>query len=130
MICRGYRMACRQADKLVAPTQKERISGDNERVDTPLHKGCESRVDVAFAASIQNDHLQSEDASRRLQFFDLVRHTRIYRIHETTDRPQLGNQIAEQFEPFRSQGGDSKVYTRYIAAWPIEAGNKAEFHRV
>jgi hypothetical protein len=39
-------MACRQADKLVAPAQKERIGGDNDRVDTPLRKGCESRVEM------------------------------------------------------------------------------------
>jgi len=95
-----------------------------------LHKVRERRIDVAFAAGVETDDLQSEDAGRRLHFLQLVRHARIARIDEITHRPRLGNQVAQQFEPFRSQCGDGKVHAGHIAARPVEAGNEAEFDRV
>ena len=47
-------MARRQRDELLAPAVEERIGGEDERAGMQLHEGCESCVDLAFGAGLQD----------------------------------------------------------------------------
>ena len=66
---RGYRVADRQCGELFDPGTEECIVADHERACSQLDQGCESRIEVAFGARMQDMELQPEGAGRRLQVF-------------------------------------------------------------
>ena len=57
LINRWHRMARCQRDELVAPAEEERIGSDEKRAGPLLDEGCERRVEVAFAAGLQDMQL-------------------------------------------------------------------------
>src|SRR5262249_31252193 len=55
---------------------------------------------------------------------------RIVRIFKKADRRSAGQKLVQQGESFGPEFTDECVVARQVASRPIEAGNKAELHRV
>src|SRR5215212_4814903 len=75
-------------------------------------------------------NLQLECGSSFLDILRLVLGVRIARIAEKSDPPSLGGQLAQEFEPFRSQCRAHRVDAGCVAAGAAEAGNKAKLDRI
>ena len=70
MVCidHGHPVACRQRHDLWVMALKERAGADKERRRLLLDESCESRLEIAFSAGIQDQKLQAERARCRLRF--------------------------------------------------------------
>ena len=56
--------------ELLAPDEKERVGADDECTGLPLHEGCDSTVDFAFAAGFRDIERHSLRARRFLHISD------------------------------------------------------------
>jgi hypothetical protein len=130
MVNRGDGMACRQRDELIAVTGEQRIGVDDECAGLLLDKGSEGRLEVAFATGIEYQQFHPEQARCALSFFCVRFSGRSGWIDEKGDRGGCGHQLAQQLQPFCDHCGDQKAYAGKIAAGLVEAGDKAEAHRV
>jgi hypothetical protein len=72
----GQRMMCGQCDQSVAVACEERIARDKNPTDLMLDKGCEGRIDIAFASGVHNMNLLPKGAPRRLCIFRLGNRSR------------------------------------------------------
>jgi hypothetical protein len=114
-----------QCRELVASNEEERIGADDESAGLPLHEGCESGVDLGFAADLQDKDLYPLRACRRLHLADNELGTRAVRIHEQTHYPGLGSQLGQQFEPLGQQLDIHVAHTSKVAARPRETGDQS-----
>ena len=95
-----------------------------------LNDGRERRVDLAFAAGVEDRELQPFHARRFLHDWDHGLGIRIVRVHEEGDHPGLGNQLGKQLEPLGHQLGGDVAEAREVAARSGETGDEAHPDRV
>ena len=117
-------MARGQRHELLAPADEERIGADDERAGLQLDEGCESGVDLAFGAGLQDRELHPLRARRFLHVSDDALGIRIVRVHEQGDHLGLGNQLGQQLEPLRHQLDGEDAEAREVAARPGETGDQ------
>jgi hypothetical protein len=78
-----------------------RIGADEERAATQFDESCESGVDLAFGAGLQDMELHPLRARRIPHVSHDALGTCIVRVHEQGDHPGLGSQFGQQLEPSR-----------------------------
>jgi hypothetical protein len=88
-------MPGRQRHKLIAPTIKERVAADKKGAHLLLSDGREGRVNIAFAASMQNMDSLSGGARRRLDFLRLALGSGTFWVDEDRDHSSRGHQFAQ-----------------------------------
>src|SRR5215471_8556284 len=69
LVDRGQGVADGQCGELLDPTVEEGIGADHETGRLQLGRGCEHRIELRFAARMQNMELDPERASRHLHLF-------------------------------------------------------------
>ena len=82
---------------------EESIGSDHQRAGSLLDQGCERRIEVAFAARMQDMELEPELAGRRLR---VLRHglgIGICRVDEQRNDGGRGDQLVQQRQPLRHQ---------------------------
>ena len=127
--CR-HRMTRRQTDHLIAPTHEESIGADNNRVGTLLDRTREGRVDLAFAAGIQDHEFNTECMRCSLDVLDLRFRGGIPGVDEEADDGGARGQLAQQFQPFCPECVDKKRHARDVAAGAVQTENEAKFDRI
>jgi hypothetical protein len=117
-------MERRQLGQLDAPAAQEGIAGNEEGVGPLTCKSCESRIDLADGADVEDLKLQPESARGRLH----VSH-RGLGIRSSDEHGHTccsGHQLTQEFQPLRRQLNRENIDTCQVAARPSEAGNKTE----
>jgi hypothetical protein len=124
-------MARRQVCKLHSPTDKKYILADKDGVRPFAHETCESCIDLAAGAGVEDVHLQSEGAGSRFQVSQRGFCRRdIGWIDEHGNTSCSGHQFTQEFQPLCRQLIADEVDPRQIATGSGNAGDKAKPHRV
>ena len=87
-------------------------------------------VNLGVAAGLQNVQLQAEIMRRPVQLAGVRCGIRVGRIDERRDNRCAGHSFMQQLQPFCHDGRGEKACACDIAAWPIEARDQAQCHRV
>ena len=95
-------MAERQRGELFAPRAKECIVADYKPACSQLEQGCEDRIELAFAARMQDMKFEPETAGRRLQVSRLCLGGGSLRINERSNDVRRRGQLVQQLQPLRS----------------------------
>jgi hypothetical protein len=96
-----------------------------------LDEACESGVDLAFGAGLQDRELHPLGARRFLYVsYHALGKTRVALVYQQGDHPGLGNQLGKQFKPLGRQLGDHECHAGEVAAWPGKSGDQAGRDRV
>jgi hypothetical protein len=92
----GNRMARCQGGELETPVEEERVSTDQERVDSVADKRREGSLDLTAVARLNNIDLHSEHSSRRSHVIHHALDIRIARIDQQSDAGDCGEKLAQQ----------------------------------
>ncbi len=123
-------MTCCQCHELVAPAGEEWIGADEECAGLQFDESCESGVDLAFGAGLQDTELQPLRARRLLLVSYHALGCQPVRVHQQGDHLGLGNQLGQQFEPLRHQLDEEVAEAGEVAARPGETGDQPVLDRV
>ena len=98
-------MARRLRDKLPTLALEIWTTADDERNGARLDNRCEGGIEVAFTCRLNDPNLPPDSARRRLRVsqFDLGFH--IVWVEQHGDGGILGNELMQQFDPFRQRVG-------------------------
>ena len=122
-------MRCQCGDTF--PLRGRKCAGaDQQRAGAALNEGGDSRLDVAVAADIDNDELQTDRLGRGLHVCSLRLGSRTVDVIEHANRRRLGNDLAQQFQSFRPDLGAEPRCTSDVATGPVEAGDEAILDRI
>ena len=121
-------VAERQCGELFGSAGEETVGADHERVGSHLKQRCKDGSEVA--ASVQGMELDPKDARRRLQASPCEFAIRIARVEEHGNGGRRGNYLVQQLQPFRRYLYVQLRRARDIAAWPAQAADEAEVHRI
>src|SRR5262249_18368337 len=119
-----------EPDKLIVSSPEELIGADDYRVDPLVGEAREGGVDGGFAARTLDWEPQPKRERGSLRVSSLGFGSWIRWVDKETDNGRAGDQLAEQFQPFRGEGGDQKRHPRDIPTRPIETGNQTELDRI
>src|SRR5262245_3663041 len=120
-------MAQRQCAELFALVDKKCIGADNKRLRSQLDQGRERRAEVAFGACVQYMKLQAEGASSRLHNSRLSFGIGIARIAEQGHDARCRDQLAQQFQPLRSDVDVQQSDAREVSSRSVQAGDKSGY---
>ncbi len=81
-----------------------------------LEEGCESGVDLALGAGLQDMEPQPLRASCFLRLSNDALGNRIVRVHQHGDHLGLGNQLGQQIEPLGHQLDGEDAKSRQVAS--------------
>src|SRR5262249_46452358 len=108
----------------------EHRGSNDERTGSTLDKGRECCLDVAPIASVRKYELCPERA-RRCSY--ITRHLLggvDRRIRKIAENRCSGNHLVQQIELLAQDLGGDQGRSSYVAAGPVQTGDKAEFHWV
>ena len=120
-----------QGGELDAPDLEEGVAAHEKRVQPLAHKRCESRIDLAARAGVEDLNFQPHGASSRLHLSHrgLGIHY-VGRIDEQGYASGCGHQLTQEFQALCHQLSIEKTDTCHIVARPGEAGDKTKPDRV
>jgi hypothetical protein len=107
---RGNGIACGQAHELPAPAAEERISCDEERAGLQSDEVCESAVDLAVSASLQDRELHSFRARCVLCILHVALGIYVGRVHKQSDHTGPRDELGQQLKPLGRQLGHHECY--------------------
>src|SRR5262245_61866194 len=90
----------------------------------------ECRLDIAFAASMQDQRLNAECARCTLHVSNLGFRSWIPRVDEEADNFGAGVQVAQPIQPLCPKGVSNKSYSCDIFPGTVESGNDTEIDRI
>src|SRR5262249_56006494 len=107
------------------------VATDEEGIRPLAPKSCESRIDVAAGAGIEDLDLQPHCASSGLRVVQCgLGIYCISRIDEHGQPSRSGHQFTQQLQPLCHQLSSEKIYSCQIAARPGEARDQTSLNRV
>ena len=124
--CRKF-LFCRRLQNPMTVTQGKRKETDDERSRLPLHNGRERRLDVAVAATFQNNNLPSERARRRMKDACVFLFGRELLSGKISDPRHIGHQLMQKIEPLARQLISHVGQSRNIAARPVRLATRPSF---
>src|SRR5262249_58278523 len=120
-------MARRQDDDLDSPAIEHRIGADEEGIEALTRKRCESRIDFAASAGVEDVKLQPHSLGSRFYISQRGRRGRyIGWIDEHGHTRCAGHQRMQQFQSLCYQLVNEKIDTRRVSAGPGEAGDETK----
>src|SRR2546421_5120665 len=120
-----------EVGKLHAPVVEKYILAEEDGVGPVANKSCESRIDLAAVAGVVNLDLQSDGAGSRFQVSQRGLCIRdIGWIDEHDHMSRSRHQLTQELQALCRQLIVDKIDPRQVAAWPGEAGDKPQPHRV
>src|SRR5258707_14258108 len=124
-------MTERESGDLPTARTKVGIVADTQSAGLLLH-GCENRVfDLAFAAGLNNNHLQPEAMHSGFRELNIVLHqARIVWIHKEGDPTGAGNNFMQQFKPLGDQVDPHKGYSSSVSPRTSETGYEPGSDRI
>ncbi len=120
----------RQVDQLHTPAGEEGVNVDEKGVGPLAHKSCESHIDLAAGACVEDLDFQPDGASSRLRIFQRGLGIGAGRVDEHGNASGCGHQLMHEFQALRHQLSTEKIDSCQVAARPGEAGDKTNLHRV
>ena len=112
---------------MYAPADEEAVGSDEESIGRLAPNCCESRLDFAAGACVEDLNLQSDGASRFGQVAQRGLCGRsIRRIDQHSDTNGFGRKLMKKSQPFRNNFTDEGIHAGSVAARMGETGNKAE----
>jgi len=103
---------------LGTPDEEKCVAGDEKRIGPIARKLCESRIDLAGGAGVENLELKSEGGGSRFDLSQRRGRCRcIGRIDEHGNASGCGHQLTQQFQPLCHQLGSEEIDTCEVAAW-------------
>ena len=90
-------------------TKEKRISADDERIGPLSNEHRKDIVEIALGGGAQDIELECKRGCGLLHLLDLHSGIRIVRVYQQTHRSDFGHEIAQQFQPFCTQGHRQEV---------------------
>jgi hypothetical protein len=79
---------------------------------------------------VEHEKLQRQGSPGGLSVPDLVGRGCAVRVHQEADQARIRQELAQQFEPLRQQGGIEHKRSGAVATRPIDAFNEAVLDRI
>jgi hypothetical protein len=96
-----------------------------QRLHALLDEAGERRIDLAGVGRVLHAEFDPKSPCRVVHLARLGCEARISRIDQTTDQFGRWNELAQDFEPLRSERVEEKAGARRIAARPVQALDNA-----
>ena len=113
-----------------APREEKRVASDEDGINSRLHEGGESGVDLVLGAGFADVQPQTKRFHRRLHVGHLGRDFGFPGLTRNPIVRTCGNSSRSSSSPLRGHGIAQPADPRHVSARTIQAGHQAELHRV
>ena len=113
-----------------AGSDEQRVGGHQQRGRACSDHAADRRIDVPLAGGIGDMDLTPQRRRCCLHVLDIGSGVRIVRVGKHADDGRGRYQILQQLKVLRHQRVGEKTHAGHIAARPVHAGDKTEFHRI
>src|SRR6266576_4197363 len=108
----------RQVDQLDTPAGEEGVDVNEKGIGPLAHTSCESHIDLAASAGVEDLNFQPDCASSRLRVSQRALGIGAGRVDEHANASGCGYQLTYEFQPLRRQLSTEKIDSRQVAARP------------